>query len=475
MTATRPPAPWRENLETGAVAIAMALLLKVFAVEVYKIPSGSMQPTLMGLSYPSMNVYDRIIVDKLSYQLRDPRRWEVAVFRYPLNQSKSYIKRVIGMPEESLRCIGGDLWRREGPDEGDGSILRKPAAIQEDLWLETSSWDWAGSATHPREWQPETGVWRASDEGWQVSGPSALAYRHTVMNGTTDGYPQGLREKGLRLPGRVTPARDIRLSVGVRPEPDCSGIRLDLGADAETFTALVAGPAARGTSTLRRGGEVLWEGDLALPSGEETVVSFGHVDLALVLALDGDEVARVDLTAAPRSGPRTNRASFGLMGGSALVTGTTIHRDLSWTDVGRFENGAWVDVPAGSYFMLGDNSINSDDGRLWRMRTYRLSGSAEGATSIEGHDQPHGHDLAERNPLFLDRHPELSRLAAGAEVVMRDTLGETHRFARADIEPGGTGPVPASFVPREHMLGRALFVFWPWPPFAPAARLKCIR
>ena len=475
MTGTRPSSPWRENLETGAVAIAMALLLKVFAVEVYKIPSGSMQPTLMGLSYPSMNVYDRIIVDKLTYKLRDPRRWEVAVFRYPLNQSKSYIKRVIGMPGESLRCIGGDLWRREGPEDGDGAILRKPAAVQEDLWLETASWDWRGSATHPREWQPEAGVWRAAEEGWLASGPSTLAYRHTVMNGTTDGYPQGLRDKGLRLPGRVTPARDIRLSVGVRPESDCSGVKLEVGADGDLFTALVAGPAAPGASTLRRGDETLWEGDLALPTDEETVVSFGHVDQSLVLALDGDEVASVELSGAPRSSPHTNRTAFGLTGGSAHVTATTIHRDLSWTDVGRFEAGAWVDVPEGSYFMLGDNSINSDDGRLWRKRTYRLRNRSDGMAAIEGHDQPHGHDLAERNPLFLDRHAALSGLSGGDEVVMRDTLGETYRFARADIEPGGTGPVPASFVPRSHMLGRALFVFWPWPPFAEVARLKCIR
>ena len=65
------------------MAIAMALFLKHFVIEAYKIPSGSMQPTLIGDE--DADIKDRILVDKLSYAFRDPRRWEVAVFRYPLD------------------------------------------------------------------------------------------------------------------------------------------------------------------------------------------------------------------------------------------------------------------------------------------------------------------------------------------------------------------------------------------------------
>jgi signal peptidase I len=60
------------------MAVAMALFLKHFVVEAYKIPTGSMQPTLIGDE--AADVKDRILVDKVSYALGDPERWDVAVF-----------------------------------------------------------------------------------------------------------------------------------------------------------------------------------------------------------------------------------------------------------------------------------------------------------------------------------------------------------------------------------------------------------
>ena len=83
------------------MAVVMALLLKFFIVEAYKIPTGSMQPTLIGDE--RSGVKDRILVDKLSYVLREPRRWEVAVFRYPLDRSKNFVKRIVGVGPEDFR------------------------------------------------------------------------------------------------------------------------------------------------------------------------------------------------------------------------------------------------------------------------------------------------------------------------------------------------------------------------------------
>ncbi|MFT5080210.1 MAG: signal peptidase I, partial [Planctomycetota bacterium] len=86
--------PWRDNIEAILMAIVMAIVLKYFIVEAYRIPTGSMQPTLMGNS--ATGVYDRILVDKFTPVLRDPLRFETWVFRYPLDQSKNYVKRVVG-------------------------------------------------------------------------------------------------------------------------------------------------------------------------------------------------------------------------------------------------------------------------------------------------------------------------------------------------------------------------------------------
>ena len=87
---------WRDNIEAGTMAIILAVMFKYFLVEAYKIPTGSMQPTLLGNE--DTGIFDRIIVDKLSYHFRDPERFEVVVFRYPLDRSKNFIKRICGMP-----------------------------------------------------------------------------------------------------------------------------------------------------------------------------------------------------------------------------------------------------------------------------------------------------------------------------------------------------------------------------------------
>ena len=87
-------------------AFAIAVFLRSFVVEAYKIPSGSMLPTL--------SVGDHIFVNKFIYGLmipgtttkffmfRDPKRGEVIVFKYPNEPGKDYIKRVIGVPGDTI-------------------------------------------------------------------------------------------------------------------------------------------------------------------------------------------------------------------------------------------------------------------------------------------------------------------------------------------------------------------------------------
>ena len=86
--------------------LAVVLVLRAFVVEPFRIPSGSMMPTLL--------VGDFILVNKFSYGLRlpvwqtrvsegeRPRRGDVVVFRYPRDESQDYIKRVVGLPGDRI-------------------------------------------------------------------------------------------------------------------------------------------------------------------------------------------------------------------------------------------------------------------------------------------------------------------------------------------------------------------------------------
>jgi signal peptidase I len=97
---------FREYVESLLIAIAVALVLRFFVISAYKIPTGSMVPTL--------KVGDFIFAYKLPYGIpvpfseggrlaaRLPERGDVIVFRYPSNRNVNYVKRVVGLPGDRI-------------------------------------------------------------------------------------------------------------------------------------------------------------------------------------------------------------------------------------------------------------------------------------------------------------------------------------------------------------------------------------
>ena len=100
---------FREYAEAAAIAVLLALFIRTFVVQAFKIPSGSMEPTLL--------VGDHILVNKFMYGIKmplirktlipisEPHRNDVIVFIYPLDKSKDFIKRVIGLPGDKIEII----------------------------------------------------------------------------------------------------------------------------------------------------------------------------------------------------------------------------------------------------------------------------------------------------------------------------------------------------------------------------------
>ncbi|MGC8500271.1 MAG: signal peptidase I [Leptospirillia bacterium] len=97
----------RELTEGLLTAFVIAAVLKLFVVQAFRIPSGSMIPTLL--------VGDQILVSKLSYGIKSPfhdrylfrtghpNRGDVVVFKWPKDESKDFIKRVVGIPGDRIR------------------------------------------------------------------------------------------------------------------------------------------------------------------------------------------------------------------------------------------------------------------------------------------------------------------------------------------------------------------------------------
>lgn len=110
----RPGSIYREYVEPFLIAAIVALFIRQFIIQPFKIPSGSMIPTLLVGDHLFVNkfVYGPRIpfTDARIFTWKEPKRGEVIVFRYPENEDKDFIKRVVGIPGDKVQIIDGRLY-----------------------------------------------------------------------------------------------------------------------------------------------------------------------------------------------------------------------------------------------------------------------------------------------------------------------------------------------------------------------------
>jgi signal peptidase I len=224
------------------MAVVMALLLKYFIVEAYKIPTGSMQPTLIGDD--ASGIKDRILVDKLSYVFRDPMRWDVAVFRYPLNRSQNFVKRIVGVGPEQLRIRFGDIWRRSDASE-EWSVVRRPRGVMQTIWKRLDL-----EAPEGTSWkvQEAPGDWELAGRSIRSRGDGRASFRGpaSVVDLYLDGYPERLipfmpdqhRKSGANTVG------DLRVAGTVAALPDTEAVLIELEEGERRYRFRIPGPAA---------------------------------------------------------------------------------------------------------------------------------------------------------------------------------------------------------------------------------------
>ena len=103
--------------EVAAIAVVAVLLIRAFLVQPFLVSGDSMVPTFQNGDY--------LLVDELTYRLREPQRGEVIVFRYPKDEKLFFIKRIIGLPGERVEINDGrvTILNSENPQ---GFILAEP-------------------------------------------------------------------------------------------------------------------------------------------------------------------------------------------------------------------------------------------------------------------------------------------------------------------------------------------------------------
>lgn len=91
-----------EFLKTLIIAFVLAQLIMVSVAQAFQVEQFSMEPTLLP--------HDRVLVDKFTYRFRGPHRGDVIVLRYPLNQQRNYIKRIVALPGDRVEVKDGKLY-----------------------------------------------------------------------------------------------------------------------------------------------------------------------------------------------------------------------------------------------------------------------------------------------------------------------------------------------------------------------------
>jgi signal peptidase I len=326
---------------------------------------------------------DRILVLKCIYQFVEPHQWDVVVFKNPLDPTENYIKRLIGRPGETVEIIDGDVYIN-------GQISRKPPKVQNELWMPIYDNDY--QPARPEEPAFNRHTWRrpfrnAEGSSWTIEEETTSIFRltsepnaeHRLIYDTSAGN----NFKATYAYDEITDYRfmpycsDLMVRYWVKPGKPAGSAGASLSKYGIRYTARVNFAGEMTLSRLSDGREeVLTTRNIATPAaGRPKMLKFANVDHKLVFEF-GNEKLDCDLGLDPNSaGERRVRIEpaasiFG--SGQLSICHLALFRDIHYTastpsgnEIGRACEGNPLKLEADQFFMLGDNSPRSEDGRWW--------------------------------------------------------------------------------------------------------------
>ncbi|MFH1370854.1 MAG: signal peptidase I [Planctomycetota bacterium] len=326
---------------------------------------------------------DRILVLKCIYQFVEPKQWDVVVFKNPLDPTENYIKRLVARPGEAVEIIDGDVYI-------DGLISRKPVNVQEELWMPIYDNDY--QPARPEEQRFNGHTWQqpfknTDGSKWIIDDENPTIIR---LDEAADKTNWLFYDTSLGNDFRATYAYDE--ITDFRYMPYCSDLMLRFWVSADGPEALVGAGLSKygidytgrvdfaGRMTISRvsdaNEQVLAERKINPPAVDRpTRFRFINLEHELVLEF-GDELLTFDLGRGPDDAGhrRTDiEPEVKILGaGNITLSHIAIFRDLYYTarnpsnnETGRAAEGNPFKLEADQFFMLGDNSPRSEDGRWW--------------------------------------------------------------------------------------------------------------
>ena len=455
-----------EVLQSLLVAFVLAMTFRGFVAEGFVIPTGSMAPTLMGrhllihtpqtgwtyrvgldtnrsrqaiaqrarnladpMLGPNMHgsgrpigqskprMGDRILVLKTIYPFAQPERYDVVVFKNPTDpngKSANYIKRLIGLPNETVWLADGDVFAK-ADDKESFEIKRKPEHVQRAVWQTVYHSDYVPldpvSLTPRHPGPPWVG------ENWNTD--DTRAYRCDTADPTTLEWSLFRRQindwlayNQLKREPEQFPVSDVRVKAAVVPDQDGLQTTFELRSRGHVFTFSLGDH--RATVRMRPENEsqpaktesVPMQ---SLPGGRVFDVEFWHVDQRLAIYFNDEQVVELKYDWRPEqrlrqatgvmqpqsddwktARPKQSTLQWHFEGSPVTLHRVQVDRDLYYrpsrlkgsatnnttptgfgdlVQPGSFAYGTHPDKLAqlgpDHFFMCGDNSAASLDSRLW--------------------------------------------------------------------------------------------------------------
>ena len=410
-------------------AFILAFVFRAFVMEAFRIPTGSMADTLKGAHFrlrcgqcgykyeygyiprvedtipagganlpptrcPSCGHYslaegvwpvsngDRILVLKCIYQFLGPKQWDVIVFRNPLSPRVNYIKRLVGRPGETIEIIDGDVYIN-------GQISRKPPNVQDELWMPVYDNDYQPVGPDQRsfnshKWQQP---FNTANSGWVVGPPlfqldTPADQVHTMTYDASIGndFKATYAYDDVRYYNDLPYCSDLMVRFFISSTNSQGRVGIALSKYETTYEAWIDLTGEMTIAKTEKGGKAT---DLVrmgpVPISKSALVKFANVDHQLIFQF-GSKKLVYDLGRGPEDAGQIKPdippqvKIFG--SGKLTLSHIAILRDIHYTEVkfirsgepGRAAQGNPFTLAKDEFFVLGDNSPNSEDSRWWDRR-----------------------------------------------------------------------------------------------------------
>jgi signal peptidase I len=322
---------------------------------------------------------DRVLVDRVTFLWRAPKRFEMVVAQNPDDPRSLCVKRVVGLPGETVCIADGEVWH-------DGQIARKSSRDQRDMAVVVDRPSGPIADTIDSRWHDQRGAWRQSAGEWRHDETRStiapdhnpggsdteppidwLSYHHVAV----DGRGRGVGESEVLDDSaydqtesrRLNPVGDVvvrgRITAGHRGE------LLFRASDGErTFVARL-NLASRTGELFHADKQVATIDASDAAWGLKAPFEWGTVDRQLQLIVGGRTL--VEFAFQPSCADRQQRETLaiGVRGAELRLSEMHVLRDVYYVAA----DGARPSrLAAGEYYLLGDNSAHSRDSRHWPSR-----------------------------------------------------------------------------------------------------------